>query len=142
MRIARQINTERERQTELDRESHRETQTETDRQTDRQTDRDTERESITKSKHVLVWKLLLQIFAHLGAFSRPARSARLIPTKGILQKIIYIKEIEEPNIRSLHNFITDFGDRQREREREFWNAYQNVFRLLFLFWELPTVCPE
>ena len=31
-----------------------------------------ERESITKSKHVLVWKLLLHIFAHLGlgAFSR------------------------------------------------------------------------
>ena len=27
--------------------------------------------SIKKSKHVLVWKLLLQMFAHLGAFSRP-----------------------------------------------------------------------
>ena len=68
---------------------------ETDRQTDRQTDRDRERQryrdrqrdkhrdrdSITKSMHVLVWKHLLQIFAHLGAFSRPARSAWLIPTK-------------------------------------------------------------
>ena len=55
----------------------RETDRQTDRQTetDRQTDSETDRQSITKSKHVLVWKLLLQIFAHLGAFSRPARSA-------------------------------------------------------------------
>ena len=26
---------------------------------------------MAKSKHVLVWKPLLQLFAHIGAFSRP-----------------------------------------------------------------------
>ena len=51
-------------------------------------ERERERESITKSKHVLVWKLLLQIFTHLRAFSRPAWLAWLIPTKCNL--IIYI----------------------------------------------------
>ena len=38
-------------------------------------ERERERERITKSKHVLVWKPLLQIFAQIGAFSRPVRSA-------------------------------------------------------------------
>ena len=44
-------------------------------------ERDRERESITKSKHVLYWKLLIQIFAGFEAFSRPAWLAWLIPTK-------------------------------------------------------------
>ena len=35
---------------------------------------------VYKSKHVLVWKPLPQIFAYLGDFSRPALSAWLIPT--------------------------------------------------------------
>ena len=46
-----------------------------------------ERGGITKSKHVLVWKLLLQIVARLGAFSRPARRLDLI-------HYIYIQAID------------------------------------------------
>ena len=38
------------------------------------------RKGVCKSKHVLVWKRLLQIFAYLGDFSRPALLAWLIPT--------------------------------------------------------------
>ena len=83
-KIQRETETETDRQT--DRQASRQTgrqagrqadNTERDRERQRQTDRQQthrERENITKSKHVLVWKLLLQIFAHLGAFSRPARS--------------------------------------------------------------------
>ena len=55
-----------------------------------------ERESITKSKHVLVWKPSLQICAHLGAFSRPDWWAWLTAVIPTLYLYIYTCYRNEP----------------------------------------------